>query len=80
MRTPSLRAINPFCSRLGAAEFCGRVEAWRCRQRFTTAEQSRWADLMGSKVKADALSIDSFGDNDLDAHPFNALGGYVQGR
>jgi len=63
-----------------AAELGILVEAWRRERRFATAEQARWAGLMGSRVRADALSMDSFGDYDLDGHPFSALGGYDQAR
>ncbi len=63
-----------------AAELGVRVEAWRQDQQFTTAEQSRWVGLMGSRVKADALSINFFGDYDLDEHPFDALGGFARAR
>ena len=63
-----------------AADIGLRIEAWRGGQGFTTAEQSRWAGLIGSRVKADALNIESFGDYDFDEHPFTTLGGYDQAR
>lgn len=63
-----------------AADIGLRIEAWRGEQGFTTAEQTRWAGLIGSRVKADALSIESVGDYDFDEHPFTALGGYEQAR
>ena len=63
-----------------AADIGLRIEAWRGEQGFTTAEQTRWAGLIGSRVKADALSIETFGDYDLDEHPFTTLGGYDQAR
>ena len=63
-----------------AADIGLRIEAWRGEQEFTTAEQTRWAGLIGSRVKADALNIESFGDYDFDEHPFTALGGYDQAR
>ena len=63
-----------------AAEVGLRIEAWRGEQGFTTAEQSRWARLIGSRVKADALNIESLGDYDFEEHPFTALGGYDQAR
>ena len=63
-----------------AAKLGVRVEAWRQEQRFATVEQARWAGLIGSRVRADALSIESFGDYDLDGHPFDALGGYDRAR
>ena len=62
-----------------AAEIGLRVEAWRGTQRFT-AEQSRWAGLIGRRVMADAMHPEPFGDYDLDEHPFAALGGYDQAR
>ncbi len=62
-----------------AAEIGLRVEAWRSEQGFT-AEQARWAGLIGSRVKADAMNIEAFGDYDFDEHPFAALGGYEQAR
>ena len=60
-----------------AAKIGLRVEAWRGEQGFSTAEQARWAHLIGSRVKADALSIETFGDYNLDEHPFSTLGGYA---
>ncbi len=62
-----------------AAEIGLRVEAWRGEHEFDT-EQARWAGLIGSRVKADAMNIDAFGDYDFDEHPFSALGGYDQAR
>ena len=62
-----------------AAEIGVRVEAWRGGRDFT-AEQSRWAGLIGSRAKADALHMETFGDYDLDEHPFAALGGYDAAR
>ena len=63
-----------------AADIGLRIEAWRGTQGFITSEQARWAGLLGSRVKADALNIESFGDYDFDEHPFTALGGYDQAR
>ena len=62
-----------------AAEIGLRVEAWRGTQHFT-AEQSRWAGLIGRRIMADAMHPEPFGDYDLDEHPFDALGGYDQAR
>ena len=62
-----------------AAEIGIRIEAWRGDQDFT-AEQARWAALIGSRVKADAMHMEAFGDYDFDEHPFAALGGYDQAR
>ena len=62
-----------------AAEIGLRVEAWRGTQHFT-AEQSRWAGLIGRRIMADAMHPEPFGDYDLDEHPFAALGGYDQAR
>ncbi len=36
--------------------------------------------LFLSRVKADAMSMEAFGDYDFDEHPFTALGGYDQAR
>ena len=58
-----------------AAEIGLRVEAWRTTREFT-AEQARWASLIGRRVIADAMDPEPFGDYDLDGHPFDALGGY----
>ena len=52
-----------------------RFEAWRGERAFNT-EQSRWAKLLGSRVKADAMTMNSFEDYDFDAHPFTGIGGY----
>ena len=62
-----------------AAEFGLRFESWRCGQEFN-AEQARWANLIGSRIRADALEMVAFGDYDFDDHPFTALGGFEQAR
>ncbi|MXW51797.1 MAG: restriction endonuclease subunit R [Gammaproteobacteria bacterium] len=62
-----------------ASEIGLRVEAWRTTREFT-AEQARWASLIGRRVMADAMHLEPFGDYDLDEHPFDALGGYDQAR
>ena len=62
-----------------AAEIGLRVEAWRGTREFT-AEQARWAGLIGRRVMADAMHAEPFGDYDLDEHPFDALGGFDQAR
>ena len=54
-----------------------RFEAWLCEQPFN-AEQARWAGLIGSRIRADAMTIEGFWDYDLDSHPFTGLGGYDQ--
>ena len=54
-----------------------RFEAWRGEQSFD-AEQARWAGLIGSRIRADAMTIDGFRDYDLDSHPFAGLGGCDQ--
>ena len=63
-----------------AAEVGMRFEAWRGEQREFDAEQSRWAGLIGSRMRADATSMDAFGGWDFDEFPFAALGGYDQAR
>ena len=63
-----------------AAEVGLRFEAWRGEHEEFNAEQSRWAGLIGSRVKADAMNMDAFGGWDFDEHPFAALGGYNQAR
>ena len=63
-----------------AAEIGVRFEAWRGEHVEFDAEQARWAGLIGSRVRADAMNMDSFGGWDFDAHPFAALGGYDQAR
>ena len=62
-----------------AAEIGVRFEAWRGEHAFD-AEQARWAGLIGSRVRADAMNMDAFGGWDFDEHPFAALGGYDQAR
>ena len=54
-----------------------RFEAWLGEQTFD-AEQARWAGLIGSRIRADAMTVDGFWDYDLDSHPFAGLGGYDQ--
>ena len=63
-----------------AAEVGVRFEAWRGEQEEFTAEQARWASLIGSRVKADATNMEAFGEWAFDEHPFAALGGYNQAR
>ncbi len=63
-----------------AAEIGVRFAAWRGEHEEFDAEQARWARLIGSRVKADAMSMEAFGDYDFDEHPFAALGGYDQAR
>ena len=62
-----------------AAEIGVRFEAGRGDQAFD-AEQARWAGLIGSRVRVDAMDMDAFGDWNFDEHPFAALGGYDQAR
>ena len=47
-----------------AAEIGLRVEAWRGTQEFS-AEQARWAGLIGRRVMADAMHPEPFGDYNL---------------
>ena len=63
-----------------AAEIGVRFEAWRGAHDDFDAEQARWAGLIGSRVRADAMNMDAFGGWDFDEHPFAALGGYDQAR
>ena len=63
-----------------AAEIGVRFEAWRGEHEEFDAEQARWAGLIGSRVRADAMNMDAFGGWDFDEHPFAALGGYDQAR
>lgn len=63
-----------------AAEVGIRFEAWRGEQEEFTADQARWASLIGSRVKADAMNMEAFGEWAFDEHPFAALGGYNQAR
>ena len=62
-----------------AAEIGLRFESWRSEHAFD-AQQARWAGLIGSRMRADAMHMDAFGAWDLDDHPFAALGGYDQAR
>ena len=63
-----------------AAEIGVRFEAWRGEHEGFNAEQARWAGLIGSRVRADAMSMEALGEWDFDQHPFAALGGYDQAR
>ncbi|MYH56896.1 MAG: restriction endonuclease subunit R, partial [Boseongicola sp. SB0675_bin_26] len=63
-----------------AAEIGVRFEAWRGEHESFNAEQARWAGLIGSRVRADAMSMEALGEWDFDQHPFAALGGYDQAR
>ena len=62
-----------------AAEIGLRFEAWRGGQSLD-AEQERWAGLIASRIRADAMQMDTFSDYDFDEHPFTGLGGYEQAR
>ena len=62
-----------------AAEVGLRFEEWRGGQPFN-ADQARWANLIGSRIRADAMHMDGFGDYDFDEHPFAGLGGFEQAR
>ena len=62
-----------------AVEIGVRFEAWREEQQFD-AEQARWANLIGNRARADAVTMTSFGDYDFEDHPFASLGGYDQAR
>ena len=63
-----------------AAEVGVRFEAWRGVHEEFNAEQARWARLIGSRVKADAMTMNSLGNYNFDEHPFSVLGGYDQAR
>ena len=63
-----------------AAEIGIRFEAWRGKQDEFDAEQVRWASLIGSRIRADAMNMDTLGEWVFDEHPFSALGGYNQAR
>ena len=60
-----------------AASLRLRFEAWLGDQYFN-AEQARWAGLIGSRIRTDAMTLDGFWDYDFDSHPFTGLGGYDQ--
>ncbi len=60
-----------------ASEVGVRFESWRGVQEFD-AEQARWAALIGSRIRADAMDMDALGDYDFDEHPFKGKGGYEQ--
>ncbi len=62
-----------------ASEVGLRFESWRGDQPFS-AEQARWANLIGSRIRADAMHMDTFDDYNFDEHPFKGLGGYEQAR
>ena len=63
-----------------AAEIGLLFEAWRGEHDEFDTEQARWAGLIGSRVRADAMNMDALGGWDFDEHPFAALGGYDQAR
>ena len=63
-----------------AAEVGMRFEAWQGEHAEFDAEQARWAGLIGSRMRADATSMDAFDGWDFDEHPFAAIGGYDQAR
>ena len=63
-----------------AAEIGVKFEAWRGEHGDFSAEQARWAGLIGSRVRTDAMTMDALGEWDFDEYPFAALGGYDQAR
>lgn len=63
-----------------AAQIGVRFEAWRAGHGEFDAEQARWAGLIGSRVRADATTMNCFGTWSFDEHPFTALGGYNQAQ
>ena len=63
-----------------AAEISLRFEAWRGMCGQLDAAQARWINLIGSRVKADAMSMAAFGRWNFEEHPFAALGGYNEAR
>ena len=58
-----------------AAELGLRFETWLGGRGFGV-ERARWAALMGSRIRADATTMDGFRDADFDLHPFASLGGW----
>jgi len=46
----------------------------------SSEHEARWVELIGSRVQADAMNMDGFGEWSFDEHPLNALGGYDQAR
>ena len=69
------RIVHTEAHEARAAELGLRFEEWRGGREFD-AEQARWAALIESRIRADAETIDRFGDYDFDKDPFAALGGY----
>ncbi len=61
-----------------AAEVGLRFESWFGACVFD-AEQARWAGLIGSRLKADAMNMAPCGDCDFDEHPFKVLGRLIFG-
>ena len=56
-------------------------EEWRGQHhgRFN-GEQTRWVELIGSRLRTDAMTMECLGEWSFDEHPFNKLGGYDQAR
>ena len=63
-----------------AAEISVRFEAWRGMRGQLDAAQARWINLIGSRVKADAMDMAAFGRWNFEEHPFAAIGGYNEAR
>ncbi len=63
-----------------AAKMGMRFEAWRAEHGAFDAEQARWVGLIGSRVRADATTMNCLGTWSFDEHPFAALGGYDQAQ
>ena len=55
-----------------------RFEEWRNKQDHFTAEQSRWLGIIGSTLKANALSTEPLGDWNFSESPFQNIGGFRQ--
>ncbi len=63
-----------------AGEIGVKFEAWRGKHEDFDAAQRRWANLIGNRVRADAMDMNAFGEWNFDEHPFAALGGYDEAR
>ena len=63
-----------------AGEIGIKFEAWRGKHEDFNAAQGRWANLIGNRVRADAMDMNAFGEWNFDEHPFAALGGYDEAR
>ena len=70
--------VFPETSEQKAAELGTRFEAWLLAQEDLNPGEESWLRMIGSQLRANAGSMESFSSDHFSFHPFNQLGGYSQ--